>query len=192
MQGSLDMAGQMDASRRLVLKLHTLHEEDRVWLMGQLPQEERIELQALLNELSELGIQIEPEDIEQISSQPVAKTQTELEADAADIQAVNRATLSQIDIVFDGEPAVLMNQLLALYPWAWRGYWQQRRREMGLSPDFKAVQTTQAVQRALLKAVADQLRNQELLFEQPSLISTTQQSLQANGSGWKRFLPWAQ
>ncbi|MGY1490774.1 hypothetical protein ACW4YW_15315 [Methylobacillus pratensis] len=191
MQGSLDMAGPMDASRRLVLKLHTLHEEDRAWLLGQLPQEERIELQALLNELSELGIQLEPEDIEQIYSQPVAKTQAELEADAADIQVINRATLSQIDIVFDGEPAVLMHHLLAMYPWTWKGDWQERRREMGLSPDTKAVQPTQAVQRALLKAVAEQLRSQELLFEQPSLVST-QQSLQANGSEWKRFLPWAQ
>lgn len=47
--------------RRAALTLHALHVDDRTWVLAQLGSPQRVELEALLAELTELGIPRDPE-----------------------------------------------------------------------------------------------------------------------------------
>lgn len=159
MQNEFDISQASSPARKLALKLYALHEQDRRWLLDQLDASAQAEIMPLLNELQTLGVQVDLEDLQHMGKLNTASV--ERAATPEDVQLIDRASLSQIDIVFDSEPPVLLQRLQALRAWRWRSEDVLRQGEV---PPASARNMTPAAQQALLKVVAAQLARQEAVF----------------------------
>lgn len=99
----------MGEKRRAALTLHALHADDRDWVLGQLGRPQRVELEALLAELTELGIPRDPE----LVNTALAASQPELfakQAPKVTLQAESK-TLARL---LSAEPDVIALRCLAL------------------------------------------------------------------------------
>lgn len=139
--------------RRAALTLHALHGDDRAWVLGQLRGPQRNELEALLAELTELGI---PRDTELVNT-ALASSKLALPTKPApkvSLQVESKALAK----LLSAEPDVIALHCLALLGEA------QRAEVTGLLSGDKRVRlkstplrTAPALTAAIAKSVADQL-----------------------------------
>jgi hypothetical protein len=95
--------------RRAALTLHALHADDRDWVLSQLGRPQRVELEALLAELTELGIPRDPE----LVNTALAASQPELlakQAPKVSLQAESKALAK----LLSAEPDAIAMHCLAL------------------------------------------------------------------------------
>ena len=109
----------MIGHRRAAAVLHTLPEEDRQWLLGELPESERNTLNQLLGELKELGFDAG------CTAQPVVTFMPRVGAgnttdfsSAADI--VRNAPVRELIALLEHEPSSLIAQVLRIEEWPWK------------------------------------------------------------------------
>lgn len=187
------MPNGVDPAKRLAIKLFALHEEDRSWILGQLSTEARTELLLLIEELSSLGVQLDSADFARMFPEQLQHIQ-KMPSISDDLRMIDQADLSQIDIIFDGEPTILLQHLLAIHKWRWlpendlrHGKFQSK------TASALDARPTNAVQQALIKAVAVQLQQQVLfapsakpyraVHHRPTALNITHKL--------KAFLSWA-
>lgn len=113
----------MQNNRGVALKLHSLHDEDQRWLLSQLPDDTRHEIEGLLAELTELGIPRLPlHELEKGVEAGLRPELLEQEAEQSSEAAViiDEAEVSQILKLAESEPAEVMGILLSLSQWRWQ------------------------------------------------------------------------
>jgi hypothetical protein len=105
------------ARRKAALALHAMGTDDQQWLLSRLPPPRRAEVQALLQELRDLGI---PPDQELLAAcladapRSVPRSATERLAQLPDGQM---RALAQ---ALEAEPPLLVARLLRAHPWSWK------------------------------------------------------------------------
>ena len=113
------------------LLLHSMTGRDRDWLLGRLEQAQRERLQALLDELTSLGIPADEKLLKQYLG-----TEQENTADGIDeawsipvfdhvsedsgIEKLCLAGAEQLAATLKTEPDLLIARLLSVHPWPWR------------------------------------------------------------------------
>lgn len=104
----------MSGHRRAAVALHGLHEEDRRWVLAQLPEEDCSTLSAYLDELKALGF-------DQKSSVSIGGGSTlgNVGAPAQPIERLQAATAEQMFHVLNSEPSSLIAGLLSIRDWTW-------------------------------------------------------------------------
>ena len=95
-----------DGRRHAALMLHSLAEDDRRWVLQQLPGGDRAPLETLLGELLELGI---PADPSIVQAMPL---------DAAG--RIRAASARTIRALLQREPDAIVGACLAMDAWPWR------------------------------------------------------------------------
>lgn len=113
------------ADRVIALKLHSLHEEDRAWVMSQLDSSKRQVLQLLLDELQELKLKVDAPLLESIKKQTKPSTTTSSNNNNH-IQRIDAASSLQIKEIFEEEPKFLFNCLAAQHKWQWLSEFNKR------------------------------------------------------------------
>lgn len=113
----------MQNNRSVALKLHSLHDDDQRWLLSQLPEDDRREIEVLLAELTELGIPRLP--LHELEEEVTAGLQPDSsEPETAHLpdasRVVDQAEVSQILSLAESEPAEVMGILLSLSQWRWQ------------------------------------------------------------------------
>ena len=104
--------------RRAAVALHDLREEDRQWLLAELPDEDRGVLQGLLKELSDLGFEPARNAANIPTMQATIAGNVHACAKAGDI--VRRANASDMVTLLEHEPSSLIAQILAVGEWPWK------------------------------------------------------------------------
>ncbi|MBC3875060.1 hypothetical protein [Undibacterium flavidum] len=110
-----------DKLQHLALMLHSLHPEDRDWLMGELVQEQVELLMPLLAELSSLGI---PRD-RQIIDSFLAREKHAVSEVIADrsresiLDKIDRVSANRIYAVLCDETPELIASVLNIHDWSW-------------------------------------------------------------------------
>lgn len=160
-----------NSTRIVALKLHSLHHDDREWILSQLDTVTQSRLSPLLEELSVLGFNVDADLINSVrdvahdsaSVSEVAGYLRKVQLDDECVSMVNLASIAQIDLVFDQEPPIFLQTLVAMQTWSWLSSVADRtdvRRRPSLPQaygDEGYKPPTLSAQRALLKVVARQL-----------------------------------
>ncbi|WP_005034705.1 hypothetical protein [Holophaga foetida] len=109
--------------RKAALLLHSLGEEDRAWLLGQVDTTERHSLERMLQELQELGIPEDPGIIGEVIAQaplPLAAP-VRIASEANDWEAVLReADPAILERVLRDDPPGVTARLLLMVDWPWQ------------------------------------------------------------------------
>lgn len=110
------MTQDMTGYRRAAVALHRLEEEDRNWILAELPEPDRKTVTGLLNELNDLGFVPEsmPDDI------PVALPSVTAAVEATPAQRISLAAANDVWAVLEVEPVTLIGQVVALQDWPWK------------------------------------------------------------------------
>ncbi len=121
----------MSDLRKAALTLHALTDGDRMWLLGRLAPAQRQSLEALLRELTNLGI---PPDA-RLLRHAVAAANDGDEAPPARA-ALDALSPQEVQALLRGEPAGLVARVLAMQAWSWsegflRGLDAGERRSVG-------------------------------------------------------------
>jgi hypothetical protein len=121
-------------SRQAALLLHAMLPTDREWLLNQLPVNDRSKLQAMLGELTSLGIAPEPDLVKTVAheidvtnkKEPIIDFAGMAECGVSKIKTSGDAiefllSASPTDIVqiLRSEPPGLIARLLRIYSWPW-------------------------------------------------------------------------
>lgn len=118
-----------DGLRHTALALYAMTAADRAWMLRQLPEHVRTDLDALLNELVELGL---PKDRTLLSSSVAGAQSTSTLKSATDssqaqlIAQVAALSPEVVARVLRREPAVFGATLMAISAWPWRVQVMQR------------------------------------------------------------------
>ncbi|HYD79890.1 MAG TPA: hypothetical protein VEC06_08775 [Paucimonas sp.] len=110
----------MSGHRQTALLLHELGEEDRRWLVGQIPDEDRSILKELLDELQSLRIPSDGNLLERVMAPRAEAPPSEPAGPAAPGDAVRRASAQQMSDLLAREPAWLLAIVLGIEAWPWR------------------------------------------------------------------------
>ncbi|SEK93066.1 hypothetical protein SAMN05216359_10419 [Roseateles sp. YR242] len=109
-----DMAS---SARQAALLLHSLDESDRAWMLGQLAPAERAEAQALLAELTALGVPSDPELLQAVLAEAPRRSGT-TEPDSPR-HRLEMASAAEVAELLRAEPDALIARLLRETAWAW-------------------------------------------------------------------------
>lgn len=158
----------LNQERIFALKLHALHQEDREWILSQLDAETQSRLAPLLDELDELGFEIDPTIFDElkVNKTPLDKNAqaVSMPFDMESLAAIDAASPSQIEIVFDQEPGIFLQTLKAIRNWKWTpDFSAEHSVSMRQSLPINSAYPSVAVRQALIKAVARQLPSKEYL-----------------------------
>jgi hypothetical protein len=127
MMGALEFPDVSDAGaleeRALVLRLASLHADDRRWLLQRLPDASRMRLELLLAELAGLGLSVDASTVDE-AAQRVRQvrgpslTRGSAVRPAAE-SALESATPVQMTRLFASEPLAVRRAVMALRAWPW-------------------------------------------------------------------------
>ncbi len=124
--------------RRAALALHGLAQQDRAWILKELPDTDKVVLTQLLDELDELGFSGDAAEavhadgaassasVTPNGSQPEAKSTSRLEQ-------IRRASAEDMFAILENEPGSLTAQILSMESWPWA------TRFLGLFPEARRV-----------------------------------------------------
>ena len=156
----------IESIRMVALKLHNLHEEDQSWILSKIDTSIRPKLESLLSELGDLDFEIDEAMFNSIKKNNIQSSTTQhVEDEFLDIQSIvtiNKATKTNIDIIFEHEPKAMLHTLKSIKPWKWSDVENNNvENKTARSANFKKIRTeslpTLAVRNSLLKAVEKQL-----------------------------------
>jgi len=106
------MSNETSSSRRAALALHALDPQDRLWVLERLEPLQRAHVEALLGELTELGIPADPALLRQaLADAPARVTSSRERLDAMPARRIANALRD--------EPPGLVSRVLAAHPWRW-------------------------------------------------------------------------
>lgn len=97
-----------NGDRKAALMLHSLAEEDRGWLLGQLGDADRARLGALIAELASSGMALDRASVRELTSSLESRTTLEL------------ATAEAVHAALADEPDWLVAVVLGARAWRWR------------------------------------------------------------------------
>lgn len=115
--------------RKAALLLHSLNQGDRQWLLQQLTSEQRAQMSALLVELNDLGIPVEPSFIAgtlhghgnpERAQDKINPTALALEDAPLTLEQLGRADPAFVFDIMADEPISLVACLLAIKDWTWQ------------------------------------------------------------------------
>lgn len=149
------------ADRVMALKLHSLHQDDREWILSQLDPASYKHLQPLLDELQELGFKVDLGLVDSIQHETYPNTAHKSE----DRYWIDSATSGQIKKIFDKEPGFLLNCLSSQHEWKWlHGFNQSLATDARITPSrSKHKKITPNARSALFKAVAHRIKVEDKL-----------------------------
>jgi hypothetical protein len=156
------------AARRAALTLYATEAEDRAWLMQQLPDDFRRQLDQMLHELAELGMPRDPAMVRSVL-QDSAPRPPVLPAKAAHFALAHADTAAWVALL-DGEPAPLVAHTLGLLPSRQRdavtaGLNARLRRQVEELGEAAPAREDAALSRAIAREVAARLpRREPVLF----------------------------
>jgi hypothetical protein len=118
---SSDPVDPLAGSRMAALLLHAMPTESRVWVLSQLPDEQRKSLQDLLAELQELGIPADRTLLSEVLSSGTTSSQgAVLRNDAEEQRAIlERTAPGSIWLLLHDEPAGLIAWVVVLFGDQW-------------------------------------------------------------------------
>jgi len=99
--------------RRAALLLHSIVPADRQWLLDRLPPAQRSAIQALLDELTALGLPVDSELVRSALAEPAA-------VPLDDTTALRAASGQRIAQLLVDEPDRLIARVLRCGPWPWQ------------------------------------------------------------------------
>jgi hypothetical protein len=150
-------------TRKFALKLHSLHDDDRTWILNQLDDVTHQEFKNLLRELEEIGL-------EPGSSLCLNEKETKSQAKYAHVPVhpyasgrfesiLATARPSTIQHILKDEPAVLSNICIQLYPWPWLNNKLVQTSSTGRSAITQSSgKHTQKVKEVLIRALANRIQ----------------------------------
>lgn len=156
----------MEEARLIALKLQALDKGDREWIFSRLDAATQLKLLPLLNELDELGFEL---DSRLVSALPQMRRvmhdlpTIENQPDSNSVAIIDKASISQLELVFEPEPPVIFRSLVAIRRWQWVGQFKSETSSALLemvSPQLNYASMPAlkgAAQSALLSVVARQL-----------------------------------
>ena len=150
------------AARKLALKLHALHEDDRDWILERLDDATRQEFKSLLRELEEIGL--EPGSslcLNEDKTDGQVRSVPELSYSSGGCGAIlAAASSSTLQWILKDEHPALRNICMQLYPWPWLDNKLGQKSSVGgsLSPDPFG-KHTQKVREALIRALANRIQS---------------------------------
>lgn len=169
----------IESIRMVALKLHNLHEEDQSWILSKIDTSIRPKLESLLSELGDLGFEIDEVMYNSINKNSIQLSATQsVEDEFLDIQSIatiNKASKTNIDIIFEHEPKAMLHTLKSIKSWKWSDVENSNVEIKTARPsNFKKNRIenfpTLAVRNSLLKAVEKQLlviKNLDVQVERP-------------------------
>ncbi len=115
------MSKAIDSARRLALRLHALHGDDRAWILSQLPVAAKARLEPLLEELNDLGFSIDQEMVDTLDIQDgdASLSAAGVGEHERHIAALERAPAEWIVAQLKDEPPALLDCLLSAHAWCW-------------------------------------------------------------------------
>jgi hypothetical protein len=114
----------MEEARLIALKLQSLDKSDREWIFSRLDGDTQSKLLPLLDELNELGFELDSRVVNAIPQARRAmgdSITTEDQSNIGAITVIDKASFSQLALVFEQEPPVIFRCLVALRRWQWMG-----------------------------------------------------------------------
>ncbi|HYD61584.1 MAG TPA: hypothetical protein VEC35_14560 [Noviherbaspirillum sp.] len=114
----------MTGYRKAAVALHALNEDDRHWVLAELPDADRSTLVGYLDELKALGFTagaMVEEDA--VAVAPVAPPAVIVTRNP--IEFIRNATAVEMFAILDNEPSSLVAQLLAIENWRWKSSFLQ-------------------------------------------------------------------
>ncbi|RBL81303.1 hypothetical protein DDE05_45185 [Streptomyces cavourensis] len=109
----------MDGLRLCALALHAVAGRDRAWLLSKLPDGQRRQLTALVDELRGTGIPADPELVRQL-----VRERELLAGDPAQAPAgarLLRASAQDVWALLRGESDALVSRVVRRHEWPWKG-----------------------------------------------------------------------
>lgn len=142
----------MDVARRLALRLYSLHANDRDWLLRQLESEPKAQLTALLDEIREIGLEVDP--------QLLALTDRSEESTAEACARIATVTASAACQVLRTEPSIVRRYLAHTERWPWLNELDKEQEMLvhgNTELSKQAQRLTPRARQALLRAFASRL-----------------------------------
>lgn len=180
------------AHRRAALALHRLQEQDRQWLLGQLPESERGEVLAMLAELDRIPLRVEAADVD-------AVLETSSEAVAAPAEddpwhVLDRAQARAVLQALQEEPDRVIAIVCSLRRWRWLA------ELLGLLGEARAASVARLMRGAPAPAVRDavvaavtarMVAGAQATGFEDALEAAVHNGRAVNGKrSWKRLLGW--
>lgn len=111
----------MKGLRQAALCLHGLNEQDRKWLLKQLPPMHRNALKQMLRELNEIGVPQGQSWVPTVKQRIEEHDPGEHFSDTAlrMLKIIDSASLSQIKQVLLDEPETVLGFIFSIYKWSW-------------------------------------------------------------------------
>lgn len=152
----------MDAARRLALRLHSMHEADRSWLLQQIEAEPRQKLMALLDEIRALGL-VPDASMLAFASDACGNGSSQPEAGLH----IGMTAAAKVFHALRNEPAFVRRYLSQAQQWPWRNELDQEQalflqcvpEEMAQHPQCRLAPSAH---RALLQAFAEQISETDI------------------------------
>lgn len=136
----------MTGYRKAAVALHGLHEEDRRWVLAELPEADRSTLVTYLDELKALGFTGEA-TVER-NTHPVKSISPQQPVDF-----IRDASAAEMHAILDSEPSSLVAQVLAIENWRWKTSFMQMcspMRQDRIRAALSPVQTSAPARRQFL------------------------------------------
>jgi hypothetical protein len=108
--------------RQAALLLHTLPATDRAWMLSQLPDGQRVQMDRLLAEVAELGVPADPsllDDVVRDAAGALPASRGALSPTTPVVRRLSRLSPTLVAELLQGEPDRLIAQLLRLADWDW-------------------------------------------------------------------------
>ena len=108
--------------RRAALALHGLAEQDRSWILKELPDTDKVALTQLLDELDELGFSGDVADVVQAADGSSVSSTAGPHSGAhsmSRVEQVRRASAEDMFAILENEPGSLIAQILSMESWPW-------------------------------------------------------------------------
>lgn len=189
----------MSGVRRAALYLHSLHADDRRWLLENLSPDQREQLYAMLNELEQMQV---PKDQAWLPdlAKPSALAGTQLpdaEGTENHVARIEAAHPERIAEILDREPSSVVVQILNYHMWSWRQFYiskqyVQKKRRLIQALERSDNRIKPKAQAALLAAFAARLSSktqacQEQDFETLLHQAEYQTTSKRQSSRWARL-----
>jgi hypothetical protein len=180
--------------RRAALALHPLHEQDRLWLLGRLPEAERGEVLAMLAELDRMSLRAETADV---GAMLAVKT----EPDAASAEddpwsALDRAEAGAVMHALREEHDRVIAIVCSLRKWRWLTELLDLLGEHRAASVARLMRAGPAPSPAVCDAVAAAVMARVVAGQRPNgfegaLEAAVRSGPAVNGKhSWKRLLGW--
>lgn len=171
-----------EGARQAALALHSMEDADREWLLEQLPEDQRLHLWGLLEELVELGIA-------RRGMEPTRRSVAAVEAVDPRRAKIASCDVGQIVQLLRHEPSGLVDRVIALGPWPWQEAVLRAQIAQTARPSVKrGAEASQRVPPALEDALLTSLAGRIGDIDAQRAPSSNEPTARLRLAGWCRGL----